>query len=120
LNIGIGFKFYPWRNLFLSATPQVGFNLTPESLFYSSNKEDLYGSDLETQQLMRNVIKGRTNVSIALGLGYQFCNRIYVDARYNLGITDMMETMPNSYRYIENSNKSNGFQLTVGYAFAIK
>jgi hypothetical protein len=120
LNVGVGFKLYPWRNLFLSATPQIGFNLTPDDLFYKSNGKDLYGPDLETQQLMRSVIKGRTNVSIGFGLGYQFLNRVYVDARYTLGISDLIETQANSFRFKENSNKSNGFQLTVGYAFSIK
>lgn len=121
LNAGIGFKFYPWRNLFLSVTPQVGFNLTADNLFYRSNGEDLYGPDLETQQLMRNVIKGRTHVSTSFGLGYQFLNRIYIDARYQLGLSDMIETMPNSYRFAESRNKMNGFQLTIGYTiFSIK
>lgn len=115
LNLGVGFKFYPWRNFFLSATPQIGFNLSPNSLFYVSNGESTYGPDLETQQLMRTAIKGRNNVSLGLGLGYQFLNRIYVDARYYFGISDMIETLPNNYRFVENTNLANTVQFTVGY-----
>ena len=100
----------------MTVTPQVGFNLTPNNLFYTSNGEDMYGPDLETQQLMRNVIKGRTNVSLGFGLGYQFLNMIYVDARYYLGVSDIIETMPNNYNFKEVKNNSWGVQLTVGWA----
>ena len=115
MNVGIGFKLYPWENLFVSATPQVGFNITPNNLFYTSNGEDIYGPDLETQQLMRTAIKGKSNVSIGLGLGYQFLNRIYIEARYYFGVSDMIETLPNSYRFIENTNIANTVQFTIGY-----
>jgi len=120
LNVGIGFKFYPWKNLFLNIIPQAGFNLTPEKLAYESNGENEYGSDLDTQQLMRNVIKGRTNVSLGFGLGYQFFNMIYLDVRYCLGISDMIETMPNSYRFAENRNTANSFLFTLGYTIPVK
>jgi hypothetical protein len=119
LNVGIGFKFHlpvtPHYPLFLSVTPQVGFNLTPDELFYKSNGGAQHGSDLETQRIMRTVIKGRTNVSLGLGLGYQFWNRIYVDVRYNLGLSDMIETLSNGFGFSETKNKTSGFQFTVGY-----
>ena len=120
LNVGVGFKFYPWRNLFLSVTPQVGYHLTPNRLFYTSNFGEEFGDDLQSQQLKRNVIKGRTNVSLGLGLGYQFLNRFYVDFRYNLGLSDMIETLSNSYGFVENTNFSNGLQLTIGWAIPLR
>jgi hypothetical protein len=121
LNVGTSFKLHiPRCDLFLSITPQIGFNLTPSNLYYTSNGEDQYGPDLQTQQLMRNVIKGRTNVTLAFGLGYQFWNRFYVDARYYLGLSDMIETHVNSYGFKETVNFTNGFQFTVGYAFPLK
>jgi len=119
LNVGVSLKLYPWRHLFLSVSPQVGFPLTPNKLQYISNGEDMYGPDMETQQLMSNVIKGSTCVSIGFGLGYQFLNKIYIDARYCLGINDMIETLPNSYRFAEVRNTINSVQFTIGYAFSI-
>jgi hypothetical protein len=39
LNIGLGFKVYPYRHLFIHIIPQVGVNLYPGNLKYSSNQE---------------------------------------------------------------------------------
>jgi len=120
LTAGIGFKFYPWRNLFLGFTPQVGFNLTANRLFFTSNGEAQFGPDLETQQLMRNVLKGRPNVTLGFGLGYQFWNIFYVSARYNLGLSDVIETFANSYGFVETANLSHSFQVTLGVAIPLR
>ena len=120
LNAGVGFKLYPWRHLFLSVTPQVGFNLNPGNLRYWSNDQDRFGPDLQTQQLLRGVIKGRTNVTLSFGLGYQFWNRFYVDVRYYLGLSDMIETLHNNFGFAETVNLSNGFQVTLGFAIPMR
>jgi len=120
LTAGVGFKFYPWQDLFLSVTPQVGFNLRPDNLFYTSNGEAMFGPDLETQQLMRNIITGRTNVVLGFGVGYQFWNRFYVSFRYNLGLSDMIETSANTFGFTERANLSSSFQLTVGFVIPLR
>ena len=120
LTAGVNFKLYPWRDLFLSVTPQVGFNLTSNRLVYTSNGEAQFGPDLQTQQLMQNVIKGRPNVTLSFGLGYQFLNRFYITARYYMGLSDVIETLANSFGYVENVNLSNGFQVSVGWALPLR
>jgi hypothetical protein len=112
-------KFYPFSNFYLGLTPQLGINLTQDDLFYTSNGEATYGPDSETQLLMRNVLKGRPVVSMGFGLGYQFKNKWYLDMRYSLGLSDVIETLPNSYNFIDTKNTSTGIQVTLGYGFAL-
>ena len=121
LNVGLGFKVYPVRNLFIHIIPQVGFNLLPSNLKYTSNGEEIYGADFQTEKILRESIKGRTAVSVGFGLGYQILNRIYVEARYFLGLSDIINTCPNAFHFAETNNKTHNFQLTVGYTlFPIK
>jgi hypothetical protein len=115
LNLQIMYKVYPLYGLTMSIGPRIGFNLTPEALYYTSNGEDTYGPDIRIQQQMRDVLKGRTNFSIGVGLGYEFNNGLSLDARYYFGISDVLETQVNNFKFIENSNHSHALQLTVGF-----
>lgn len=117
LNVGLMLKAYPLRGLSVFAGPQVGFNLTPTNISYLSNNGDKYESpDIKVQQQLRNVLKGRTDFSLGVGLAYEFRFGLCVDFRYLFGISDVIETQVNSYKFIENSNTSQSMQLSVGYA----
>jgi hypothetical protein len=124
VNIAFAFKVYVWRYLHLSVIPEFGYNISGEKLLYSSNGEALYGPDLETQQLMRQVIRGRSDFSLGGGFGYEFhlkkAGALYVDARYYFGLSDVIETYSNSYHFAEVTNHTHSAQLTLGYAFGIK
>jgi hypothetical protein len=115
LNIQLMYKLYPFYGLTLSAGPRIGFNLTPEALYYTSNGEDTYGPDIRIQQQMRDVLKGRANFSVGIGLGYELDNGLSLDVRYYFGISDVLETQVNNYKFIENSNHSQALQLTLGF-----
>ena len=65
---------------------------------------------------MRDVLKGRTNFSVGIGLGYEFTFGLSVDVRYYYGISDVMETEVNNFHFIENNNASRVIQVTLGYA----
>jgi hypothetical protein len=65
---------------------------------------------------MRDVLKGRTNVSIGVGAGYEFSFGLSVDARYYYGISDVLETEVNNFHFIENNNASRVLQISLGYA----
>lgn len=111
-------KVYVAGGFNVGAGPVLSFNLTPNNIEYKSNQADFgFGDDIQTRQALRNVIKGKTDFALALNLGYEFENGLMIDARYNLGLTDMIETQVNGYKFIENSNKSSVIMLTVGYAF---
>jgi hypothetical protein len=117
LNMELWYKAYLLPGLHFGAGPKIGFNLTPGDLYYTSNGEAIFGPDIRIQQQMRDVLRGRTNVSLGVGVGYEFPFGLSVDARYYYGISDVMQTEVNNFHFIENPNASRVIQLTVRYAF---
>lgn len=111
-------KAYPVGGLHIGAGPTLGYNAAPSAITYKSNGEALYGPDLETQQQLRNVLKGRADFGICAGLGYEFTNGISIEACYVLGLSDVIETQANNFKFIDNTNKTSSIQFTVGYAIA--
>jgi hypothetical protein len=109
------YKAYIWNGLYLGLGPRLGFNLTPEALFYTSNGSDTYGPDIREQQKKRNVLKGRSDFSVGVGAGYELENGFSFHLRYYHGLNDVMETLANNNHYIEVQNSSRVFQFTIGY-----
>ncbi len=116
INMDLWYKAYLLNGLFLGSGPRLGLNLTPGGLFYTSNGEDQFGPDILIQQQMRDVLKGRTNFSIGLGAGYEFLFGLSLDVRYYQGLSDVMETEVNNFRFIENRNTGSVLQISLGFA----
>lgn len=114
-NIATLLKVYPSGGIFLGFGPQIGLNINNTNLTYVSNMPEL-GPDLQIQQSLREVLKGRSDISILAAIGYEFEMGLSFEARYKLGLTDVIETQSNGFGFIENKNSSRGFQFTVGYA----
>jgi len=114
LKLATYFKIYSYAGITFSIGPQVGLNIGEGKLNYTSNMPDL-GPDLIITQSLREVLKGATNFSVSIGGGYDFDFGLSIEARYNLGLKDVIETQANGYDFIENDNKTAGFQLTVGW-----
>jgi len=121
LNITPQFKIYPLAEFgegvsgfHIGIAPQIGVNLASTNIIYNSNTE-VIGQDLQIQQNLREVLKGKTDVSIALSAGIEI-GRLFLEARWNVGLQDVIETQANGYYFIENRNRSNSYQFTVGYA----
>jgi hypothetical protein len=111
-------KVYIAGGFNLGAGPVLSFNLTPDNIEYKSNQSEFgFGDDIQTRQALRNVIKGKADFALSLNLGYEWENGLMIEGRYNLGLTDIIETQVNGYKFIENSNKSSVFILTISYAF---
>lgn len=118
INIACLLKVYPVAGLNLGVGPQVGFNLTPGSISYSSNGESLgFGPDNVQEQAFRTVLKGRHDFSVGLSLGYEFRFGLGVDVRYYFGLSDLVETQVNGYNFIENSNRSRSLWINLCWAF---
>lgn len=115
INWEFWYKAYLFKGLHLGIGTCFGFNLTPGALYYTSNGEKRYGPDIRIQQQMRDVLKGRTNLAVGIGVGYEFGNRITIDARFYYGLSDVMETEVNNFHFIENKNSSRAAQITIGY-----
>jgi hypothetical protein len=137
INLAGILKFYPWGDRFdnematerngiagfyVGAGPQAGFNVAAQNIVYTSGGKGrlaAFGSDLDQQQQLRNVLKGKTNFGFSFGLGYEFSAlKLSVDAKYFLGLTDVTGTQSNQYNFIENKNTSSCFMLVLGWDFS--
>lgn len=100
LNIPIMVKFYPVKGLSIQAGPQFGYLIDAERLENYDNEEE------ETD--IKDSLKSE-DVSLNFGLGYQSDLGLFLDARYNLGLTEST--------YEGGDFKNGVFQISVGYKF---
>ncbi|APG59382.1 porin family protein [Christiangramia salexigens] len=94
INVPVLAKFYATEGLSLEVGPQFGFNINSKMEFDGDTEEieDSEGFDL----------------SGAFGVGYQLDQGIFFQARYNLGLTDV----------ITDEDVKNGvFQFSAGFRF---
>jgi len=91
VNIPVIVKLYTVAGINLQAGPQFGF-LTSANLGDESIKDELKGSD----------------VSLALGVGWDLPFGLTIDGRYNLGLSDVSENSANEI-------KNQVWQVSVGY-----
>jgi hypothetical protein len=95
--------------------------MTPSNLKYSSGgtgNSPLFGTELEQQQQLRNVLKGKANVAFCVGAGYEF-GHLIVDFRYSKSLRDVLETEANSYNFLENTNLTECKQVTLTWYFPL-
>jgi opacity protein-like surface antigen len=128
LNFPLLIKVYPFEKvhdglhgLNVGAGPQFGLNLSPQNIIYTSEgpgKLPAFGTDLEQQQQLRNVLKGQNNFGLNFHLGYEIAGAgINFDLEYHYGLTDVVRTEANAYNFIENKNTNNTIQFTLGWEF---
>lgn len=120
VNVGVMAKVYPVAGLNLEAGFQMGFNVTPNKIEYKSNGEELglSGSDIETRDQLRKVLKGNNDFSVMAGLSYEFPFGLCIDGRYLWGLSDVVTTEYNPYKFVENENRTSSIVVTVGYAYS--
>ena len=63
------------------------------------------------------MLKGRGNVGLIAGIGYELPGGLGLDFRYLYGFTDVIETQANGFYFIENKNTNTAFEFTLSYAF---
>lgn len=98
---------------YLLAGFQFGINLTSETIAYTSNDENVL--DLQIQQSLREVLKGRGNTALTVGLGFELTRSgFYLEGRYTHGLTDVIETQANGFLISESKNIGTYYQVTVG------
>ncbi len=108
-------KVYPGGGLHLGLGAQAAFNVASDRLMYTSNMPEL-GPDLQIQQSLREVLTGSNDINLLGQVGYDFNFGLMVEARYVLGLSDVIETRANGFNFIENVNRGSGFQVTLGWA----
>jgi len=101
LNVPIMAKFYLPLGLNLQLGPQFGFLTTAES-DYNPLTGTMQTTDLK--EYYKN-----SDVSIGMGIGWDLPLKLSIDARYNLGVTEIEDNASLS------QTKNQVFQISVGY-----
>lgn len=104
---------------YICAGVQFGIPLTPGNIKYKAwgaGNIPAFGSEAEQEQQLRNVLKGKGNIGGTAGIGFKFLKYFTLDARAFVGLTDVIETLVNSYNFIEyKKNRNTVFQATLHY-----
>jgi hypothetical protein len=101
LNIPVLLKLYLIGGLNLQVGPQFGFLMSATGPVVSS------GGSITTGDIKSNL--SGSDISIAMGAGIDLPFKLTVDARYNLGVSDVNNVSSQS------AIKNQVFQLAVGY-----
>ncbi|WP_431241390.1 porin family protein [Flavobacterium sp. P21] len=113
INIPVMLKYYVAKGLSLQAGPQVGILLKAKNEY----QDNFLGYENYENLNLKDYSNG-VDASVNFGLGYQFKDRFYVDARYNMSYTNVFKDATSNTNYIINSNMKNRvFQVTFGYFF---
>lgn len=104
INIPIMAKYYVWQGLSVQAGPQIGF------LVKSEVESELRGNKktVDIKDSMNTV-----DFSLNIGAGYDLPMGVFVDARYNFGISNVDKKVDG----YQEKMKNGVFQLSVGYKF---
>lgn len=114
VSLGTIVKLYPTGGLHFGVGAQAAFNVATDNLRYESNMPEL-GPDLQIQQSLREVLVGSNDLNLLFQAGLDLPFGLMVEARYVLGLSDVLETRANGFNFIESSNRSSGLQLTLGW-----
>ncbi|HEY9049634.1 MAG TPA: porin family protein [Ohtaekwangia sp.] len=102
VNVPILIKLYTIAGINIQAGPQFGFLTSAKRENYDSTSGQV------TEQSIKNDVK-KSDVSVALGLGWDLPFGLTIDGRYNLGLSDI-----NSGASAE-SIKNQVWQFSIGY-----
>ena len=105
INVPIMLKFYLPLGLNLQAGPQFGF------LTIADMKQTASGTN--STQDVKNLFADKSDMAIALGAGWDLPFGLTVDARYNIGMSDMTFTPSGTSSQVSFKNKV--IQLSLGY-----
>lgn len=107
VNIPIMLKLYTIAGINIQAGPQFGFITTAEAPVVDQLSPDGYSVE-DVKDKMKS-----SDFSLGLGLGWDLPFGLTVDARYNLGMSNIFDKDAAAQRPLEAKNQV--FQLSVGY-----
>ncbi len=136
-NIIPSLKWYPgttfdsrrFRGFNIFTGLQIGFSKNASDVVYESGGAGrllAFGSDLEQQEQLNQVLKNKSNNGWVNGLGIEndfrignFLLPVVLEAKYHFGFKDVIRTLPNSYNFAEGYNNNNYFQVTLRLSFGL-
>lgn len=109
-----------FKGAYLFGGVQLGTQLDPEAITYESwgaGALPAFGPDLEQENQLRTVLKGKMNLGVIAGIGYEFYYPIpfSINIRHHWGLSDVVETLPNSYNFIPNKNRNYFSQVGISF-----
>lgn len=110
-------KWFPGHGHFsFGAGPFLGINVAARNIKYKSwgtGKQDAFGTDLQQQQQLQNVLRGKNNFGLAVDAGFDVNQYVKIGARYYYSATNTVETQANSYNFITAKNNNTVIELSV-------
>ncbi len=105
INIPIIFKYYVTTNLSIDFGPQIGINVYGKCTMKDEN-------DIST-----TVDANAKKFDFGLGLGatYNFTEKIFIQARYTMGLTEAKKYLVLGFFKVE--EKNGNAQISIGYRF---
>lgn len=119
INLPVMLKYFATPGLSFEAGPQVGYLVSGKNEYeISSNFPDDFGMNEKGTEDIKDELK-KISLGVNFGLGYEFQNNFFLQARYHLGVSDISDFEEDSEdmegEFEELKNRS--FQLSVGYKF---
>jgi len=126
INVPVMVKFYPIPKLYAEAGPQVGFLISAkekysEKVFVSADSDEM-DDNIDVKDHYKSIDFG-----FNVGAGYEFTENLFVNLRYNIGLSNIDDTPSTSeYNYDEDDfyfgglslkTKNSVLSLSVGYKF---
>lgn len=119
VNVPILAKYYLIKGLAVEVGPQFGFLVDGKiKTQYDTQSDEVKTSEFDARDYLETM-----DVSLNLGASYVFAKRMFVMARYNMGLSDIDESINQLVDDFETgvSNnfdfKNTGFTVALGYRF---
>lgn len=110
VNVPLTANFYLCKGLALKSGVQFGFMTNAKIKVTLSQSSGGSSQKTEFDEDMKDECE-KFDISIPVGLSYEFNNHLVLDARYNIGLTKVnKDSSPG-----EDDTKNGVFQLTIGY-----
>ena len=119
INVPVMLKIYPTKSFFLEGGPQVGFLISAKSKNEETSNFVDGTTTVESQTVdIKDNLK-TLDVAFNIGLGYDFTENLFINARYSLGLTNIYDTpdLLGALSVTELDAKNGTISVNVGYKF---
>lgn len=119
INVPVMLKIYPVNGFFIQAGPQIGFLVGAKSKDETTftdpgNLTRIESTEVDIKDDLKTV-----DVSFNAGLGYDFTENFFVDARYSFGLTNIYDAPDflGAFGITELDAKNSNITVSLGYKF---
>ncbi|WP_029033197.1 porin family protein [Salinimicrobium terrae] len=120
IHLPVMVKYFVLPSISLQAGPQIGYLASAKNVYESAST---FPGEPEMRESGTEDIKDQLKeISLGLnfGLGYEFQNNLFLQARYHVGLSDISDydqEMEEDFEGELDKIKNSGFQVSLGYKF---